>query len=177
MSEIERCLEPHAEQDGIICDLAFHQAGYHYHKGTRTAWLKAPLPSTTKPKPERIIDLINGTKPETRTGPPTGVAATRAAAAAGIARAEASAPEALKEEARGILMDLLRSQPEVTSEDVLLRMADPDGSGSVMGPIMQWAAREGLIERTGRVKESARPKNHREVRIWYSTLHQNSLTV
>jgi hypothetical protein len=70
MSEIERCLEPHAEQDGIICDLGFHPVGYHYHKATRTSWLKAPLPSTTKPKPERIIDLINGTASEKRTGPP-----------------------------------------------------------------------------------------------------------
>jgi hypothetical protein len=74
MSEIERCLEPHAEQDGIICDLAFHQAGYHYHKSTRTSWLKAPLPSTTKPKASRIVDLINGTESEARTGPPTSTA-------------------------------------------------------------------------------------------------------
>lgn len=72
MSEIERCLEPHPEQDGIICDLPFHAYGYHYYKAGRLSWEKAPAPSTQRPKPERIIDLVKSVEPERRTGPPTG---------------------------------------------------------------------------------------------------------
>jgi hypothetical protein len=64
-----------------------------------------------------------------------------------------------------------RALPEFIVDDVwrYMDVADVPHNGKAMGPVMTGAARQGLIENTGRIRLSDRRTSHRNPRpIWRS---------
>lgn len=69
---------------------------------------------------------------------------------------------------------------EFTSDDVWARMVDAGGvppthDNRALGAVMRWAASDGLIAATDRVRPSSRVRLHGSPRrIWRSLVHQEA---
>lgn len=86
----------------------------------------------------------------------------------GMARAEAGAPQDWKERAMQAVVDVARRGVEFTTDEVWAALGDEHPPESrAMGPIMRNSARDGVIVKTDRVRETNRPEaNCRPVAIW-----------
>lgn len=74
---------------------------------------------------------------------------------------------------------LVKHRREFTSDDVVIYLDNQGivtGNNSALGAIFQAFSRAGLIQDTGRFKESVRPSRHKApVRIWISNAKKGSV--
>lgn len=100
----------------------------------------------------------------------------QAATDEGVERSFAHAQEEWKDMAHYCIWRLAKRQGELTSDDVWQELEDyaPEvttQNGSAMGGVMRRAARDQMIEITGRKVQSLRPSSHQQNRpVWRSLL-------
>ncbi len=95
----------------------------------------------------------------------------------GMARAYEHAPSDWITDAHAVVYRLAHSQPEFTADDVwriLWRPPEP----RVLGPVLRVAAIHGLITKSGRQRNSARPVHHATpLTIWRSLVYPPTVTL
>ena len=96
-----------------------------------------------------------------------------AARDAGIAAADAGAPEAWKADAREAVEWCARMRLAFTADDVVRRLeslGQLDGANpAALGPVMLGVARDGVIAKTGRHVPSRIARRHRDLVEWSAT--------
>lgn len=96
--------------------------------------------------------------------------AARARADEGIRAAWEGSPEEWRDLARQTIEDLAYRQPEVVSDDVWTAgLPAPPNSATALGAAFRWAARNNLIAKTDRVRQTAQVRSHGSpMTIWRS---------
>lgn len=90
---------------------------------------------------------------------------------AGMAQAYANAPGEWISEAHAVVERLACTLPEFTADDVWRMLWQPP-EGRALGPVIRIAALNGLIEKSGRQVNSARPKLHASpLTVWRSRVY------
>ncbi len=98
--------------------------------------------------------------------------AANAAKLEGMARAYDAAPGAWREEAHEVVQRLAEERPEFTTDDVWRVLWQPP-EPRALGPVMLIAAKNKLIEKTGRQHNSARPVCHAApLTVWRSLIYR-----
>lgn len=98
------------------------------------------------------------------------------AADAGIATADEHALAEWKEAADGFIHWLANNRSEFTADDVWAMNLGPNptGSNTALGARFRSAARNGLIENTGRTQKTAQVQSHSQpVTVWRSLLTES----
>jgi hypothetical protein len=98
-----------------------------------------------------------------------------------IARADANAAPDWRAAAESAVVWCAFHHETFTTDDVLLRLAAVDAplthNLSALGPVMQAAARAGLIAKTGVLRPSRLAQRHRDLTVWRtrsSTIHDSA---
>lgn len=87
----------------------------------------------------------------------------------GIARADANADGCWKESAYRAVCEVADRLPDFTADDVwplLERSGESTHEASALGPVFLRAAREGIIEQTGQMRQTRFARRHRKLTVW-----------
>lgn len=99
--------------------------------------------------------------------------AARKARDKSIAQVDAAADEQWKALAARGFRACAERMETFTTDDVWLEIQSSPSEGRAMGPAVQRAQREGVIEWTGRMQNGVRPENHgRPQKLWRSLMYR-----